>query len=77
MKKLFLFVAGMLFAVTSFAQNTVVASLSHGTNVTYFYGADALKQAEPVAESGDIISLSGGTFNGTDITKAVSLIKVV
>jgi hypothetical protein len=73
MKKLFLFVAGMLFAVTSFAQNTVVASLSHGTNVTYFYGADALKQAEPVAESGDIISLSGGTFNGTDITKAITL----
>ena len=74
MKKLLLSLVGILFASTSFSQNTLVASLSHGTNITYYYGGTALKQAvEAAAESGDIINLSGGIFEATDIPKAVTL----
>lgn len=74
MKKLLLSLIGILFACTSIAQNTLVASLSHGTNITYYYGGTALKQAvEAAAESGDIINLSGGIFEATDITKAITL----
>lgn len=74
MKKLLLSLVGILFASTSISQNTLVASLSHGTNITYYYGGTALKQAvEAAAESGDIINLSGGIFEATDIPKAVTL----
>lgn len=73
MKKVLLAVVGILFAATSFAQNGLVASLSHGTNITYFYGVNALKDAVTAAEKGDIINLSGGSFNATDITKAITL----
>lgn len=68
MKKVLLAVVGILFAATSFAQNAMVASLSHGENVTYYYGVTALQQAVTAAESGDIINLSGGTFDATQTT---------
>lgn len=73
MKKLLLSVVAMVFAATSFAQNTVVASLSHEGETTMFYGVGALQQAVAAAASGDIISLSSGTFNSTNITKAITL----
>ena len=73
MKKVLLALVGILFAATSFAQNALVASLSHGENVTYYYGVTALQQAVSAAESGDIINLSGGSFNATDITKSITL----
>ena len=73
MKKLLLSVVAMLIASTSFAQNTVVVSLSHGTEATMFYGVGALQQAVAEAASGDIISLSSGTFNASNITKAITL----
>ena len=73
MKKVLLAVVGILFAATSFAQNALVASLSHEGTVTYYYGADALKNAVAAAESGDIINLSGGTFYATNITKAITV----
>lgn len=73
MKKLLLSVVGMLFAATSFAQNTLVASLSHGETVTYFYGGKALQQAVAAAASGDIITLSEGIFEAVNIEKAIVL----
>ena len=73
MKKLLLAVVGILFAATSFAQNGLVASLSHGTTIKYFYGVTALQQAVAAAESGDIVNLSGGSFNATTIDKAITL----
>jgi hypothetical protein len=73
MKKVLLSVVAMVFATMSFAQNTVVASLSHEGVTTMFYGSNALKDAVAAAESGDIISLSAGTFYATDITKAITL----
>lgn len=73
MKKLLLSVVCMLFAATSFAQTSLVASLSHGETITYYYGATALQQAVTAAASGDIINLSGGVFNATDITKGITI----
>ena len=73
MKKLLLFLVAMMVATTSFAQNGLVASLISGENVTYYYGVNALQQAVAAAQSGDIINLSGGTFNATNITKAFTL----
>ena len=68
MKKVLLAVVGILFAATSFAQNAMVASLSHEGAVTYYYGVNAFKQAVTAAASGDIINLSGGTFDATQTT---------
>lgn len=73
MKKLLLTVVSMLLTAASFAQNARVASLSHEGNVTYYYGVNALQQAVETAQSGDIINLSGGTFNATNITKAITI----
>ena len=73
MKKLLLAVVGILFAATSFAQNGLVASLSHEGTVTYYYGVTALQQAVTAAQSGDIVNLSSGSFNATTINKAITL----
>jgi hypothetical protein len=64
-----LLTAGM---TKSFAQ-TRVATLQHGDEITAFYGTNALSQAHAAAESGDVITLSSGTFNACDITKAITL----
>ena len=60
MKRLLLAVVGIMFAATIFAQNGLVASLSHGETITYFYGVTALQQAVAQADDGDIINLSDG-----------------
>ncbi len=73
MKKVLLSLVAMMFATMSFAQNTVVASLSHGSDISLFYGSNALIDAMEQAESGDIINLSAGTFYATDINKAITL----
>ena len=41
MKKLLLSLVAMMVATVSFAQNTLVASLTSGENTTYYYGVDA------------------------------------
>ena len=73
MKKLLLTVVSIMFAATSFAQNALVASLSHGTTIKYFYGVNALQQAVEAAASGDIINLSEGIFGAANIDKAITL----
>jgi len=73
MKKLFLSLVAMMVATVSYSQNTTVATLSHGGEITMYYGLNALREAHEAAESGDIISLSGGTFNSVNITKAITL----
>lgn len=56
------------------AQNEkLTAILQHGDEATSFTGMDALKQAHEAAVDGDIITLSEGAFNSTDITKSVSI----
>ena len=73
MKKLIISVVTMMVAVTGFAQETVVASLSHEGETTMFYGLTALVKAAEKAQSGDIISLSRGIFNATTIKAAITL----
>ena len=73
MKKVLLAVVGIMFAATSFAQNALVASLSSGEDVTYYYGVTALQQAVTAAKSGDIINLSGGSFYATNLTKGITI----
>ena len=66
---LLLSVAGMKNAL---AQN-LVATLKHGDEISFYYGANALVDAHEDAETGDIITLSSGTFAPTEITKAITL----
>ncbi len=58
-----------------FAQNsTQTALLQHGDEITTFYGANAFAEAYDAASStGDIITLSSGTFNAHNLGKAITL----
>ena len=74
MKKLFLSMVAVLMSATSvFSQNTLVATLTHGESINMYYGAYALRDAMNAAASGDVINLSGGSFQAVNITKAVTL----
>lgn len=73
MKKLFLSLVAMMVATIGYSQKTTVATLSHDGEISIYYGISALREAHEAAESGDIISLSGGTFSSVHITKAVTL----
>ena len=75
MKKLFLSLVALMMATMSFAQSTLVATLSHGDEIKMYYGSYALRNAVSTATSGDIINLSGGTFDmtGQTISKAVTI----
>lgn len=70
-KSLFLAII-IILAITSFAQ-TQIATLNHNEEITMFYGANALANANSAAVAGDIITLSSGTFNGCTITKPITL----
>ncbi len=72
MKKTIILLFALLGIVTLHAQ-TQIATLNHcGENTTY-YGADALKNAYNNAVNGDVITLSAGTFNSTDVTKLITI----
>lgn len=73
MKKTFLSLIAFFVATISFAQNTLVAVLSHETNVQMFYGPSALVNAVAAAVSGDVITLSAGRFTPCTITKGITI----
>ena len=75
MKKLFslALLALMMVASKSFAQSSLLATLSHEGEISTFYGANALKDAHQAAAAGDAITLSSGTFVATNITKPITL----
>lgn len=74
MKKLFLvMVAAILGTTATYAQSSMLATLSHDGEITTFYGASALAQAHAAAVSGDVITLSSGTFSAINITKGVTI----
>lgn len=74
MKKLFFsLVVAMMSTTATFAQTSLVATLTHGDEVSMFYGTYALRDAYQAAVSGDVINLSGGTFQAVDINKAITL----
>ena len=50
-----------------------MATLNHEGTISTFYGTVALRQAHAAAVSGDVITLSSGTFLSTDISKAVTI----
>ena len=50
-----------------------MATLNHEGTISTFYGTVALRQAHAAAVSGDVITLSSGTFLSTDISKAVAI----
>lgn len=73
MKKLFFSLVAMVMATISYAQSSVLATLSHEGEISTFYGAGALKSAHAAAEHGDVITLSSGSFEAVSITKAVTI----
>ena len=50
-----------------------MATLNHEGTISTFYGTGALRRAHAAAVSGDVITLSSGTFLSTDITKSVTI----
>lgn len=62
---------GSVFGVT--AQEVLMVTLDNANGTQFFHGIDAFKEAMAVADHGDMITLSEGTFNAADITKAVSI----
>ena len=73
MKKLFVSLVALTMATMSYAQSTLVATLTHGDNIKMFYGAYALRDAHNAAAHGDVINLSAGTFQSVKITKALTI----
>lgn len=73
MKKLFFSFIAMMIAAAGYAQTTLVATLTHGDETSMFYGAFALRDAQDAAVDGDIVNLSGGSFQAVDIAKALTV----
>lgn len=74
MKKLFLsLVAAMLAVTATFAQSSLLATLSHNGTISTYYGYTALKDAYNKASKGDVITLSGGTFSAVNIDKGITI----
>lgn len=73
MKKLFVSLVAVVAATLSYAQSSMLATLSHEGEISTFYGSNALKEAHAAAVHGDVITLSSGSFASIDITKAVTI----
>lgn len=74
MKKLFFSLVAVIVAATaSYAQSSLVATLSHEGEISVFHGATSLKQAMEAATHGDIITLASGRYDAANITKAITL----
>lgn len=75
MKKFFVSLVMLLStsAASLFAQSSLIATLSHESEVMVFYGSDALKEAYAKAVGGDVITLSSGSFSAINISKAITL----
>lgn len=73
MKKLFFSLVALICATMSYAQSSLIATLSHDGEISTFYGTSALRDAHEAAQHGDIITLSSGSFTSVTITKAITL----
>ena len=69
---LFVLLLSVAGTKNTFAQ-TQLATLQHGDDLSVFYGTNAFVEAHTAAVGGDIITLSGGTFIPTTITKGITL----
>lgn len=63
----------LLCTTMSFAQTSLLATLSHEGSISTYYGSSALKEALEKATDGDAITLSAGQFRAANITKNVTL----
>lgn len=52
---------------------TQIATLQHNDSISVYYGINALVSAHTAATTGDVITLSEGSFNCCNITKAITL----
>ncbi len=52
---------------------TQIATLQHNDSISVYYGINALVSAHSAATTGDVITLSEGSFNCCNITKAITL----
>lgn len=73
MKKLIVSLFVLLCTTMSFAQTSLLATLSHEGSISTYYGSSALKEALEKATDGDAITLSAGQFQAANITKNVTL----
>lgn len=75
MKNFFTLLAALFFcAMMSNAQTSFVATLQHEGEFTHYYGSGALRSAYNSAVTGDIITLSPGTFTAPEtIEKGITL----
>lgn len=73
MKQLFFSLVALMCATMSYAQSSLIATLSHDGEISTFYGNSALREAHEAAQHGDIITLSSGSFTPVYITKAITL----
>ena len=73
MKQLFFSLVALMCATMSYAQSSLIATLSHDGEISTFYGNSALREAHAAAQHGDIITLSSGSFTSVNINKAITL----
>lgn len=74
MKKMILsLLAAMMAATATFAQSSMLATLSHDGEISTYYGATALRDAYNASQHGDIITLSSGSFSAVNIEKALTI----
>lgn len=73
MKQLIVSLFVLLCTTMSFAQTSLLATLSHEGSISTYYGSTALKEALEKATDGDAITLSAGQFLAANITKNVTL----
>lgn len=75
MKKRMMLILAAIFCSTLglFAQLSQMATLTHGTTTTSYYGETAFSQAYNSAVNGDVITLTGGNFAAITIEKAITV----
>ena len=77
MKKLFFSLVALMMATMSFAQGSLLSTLSHDGTIRAFYGAETLKSAVTAVEHCDVITLSSGQFKAATINKAITLLGII
>ena len=74
MKKILLSILALCCTMAVAAQNEIMtAVLQHGSDVSVFTGANAFVNANAAAADGDVITLSAGAFNVSDIKKSITV----
>ena len=66
MKRTILFLFAVIAMVMGAKAQQQTATLQRGNSTTYYYGADAFKEAYNAANDGSVITLSAGYFNTVD-----------